>query len=506
MYTPGDSAILAPLTPSPNHSLTPSLKTKAMSIIYKGKPFDAESYRDSISTVDKEGKRVWVYPKKPKGKFTEYRTWVSWVLLAILFSGPFIRIGGQPLLLLNVVERKFVIFGQIFWPQDFYLFVLASLIGLIFIVLFTVVYGRVFCGWVCPQTIFMEGVFRKIEYWIEGDNTAQKKLDRQAWNREKVLKKSSKHLIFFAISFLIANTFLAYIIGSDELLDIITDPPAEHLTGLIAILIFTGVFYWVFASFREQVCTTVCPYGRLQGVLLDKDSVVISYDYTRGETRGKFRKGEDRAAADKGDCVDCKLCVSVCPTGIDIRNGTQLECINCTACIDACDSIMDNVGLPKGLIRYESESNLQAGRTGMHWTRRSIAYTVLLVVLSVMFFALLFMRNQVETSLLRTPGMLYQEQEGDMISNLYNYKIINKTQESVPLTLRLLEGKGEIKLIGNQGSIRVPEGGTAEGALFILLPKASIHKASQKLEIGVFKGDEQVETLKTKFMGPVGAQ
>ncbi|AHM62422.1 ferredoxin [Flammeovirgaceae bacterium 311] len=474
-----------------------------MSVVYKGKPFDPQSYRDSISTVDREGKRVWVYPKKPKGKFTNYRTWVSWVLLAILFSGPFIRIGGQPLLMLNVLERKFVLFGQVFWPQDFYLFVLASIIGLIFIVLFTVVYGRVFCGWICPQTIFMEMVFRKIEYWIEGDNTAQKKLDKQAWNREKVLKKGSKHAIFFAISFLIANTFLAYIIGSEELLDIVTDPPAEHTAGLISILLFTGVFYWVFASFREQVCTTVCPYGRLQGVLLDRESVVISYDYTRGEERGKFRKGEDRKAADKGDCVDCKLCVSVCPTGIDIRNGTQLECINCTACIDACDSIMENVGLPTGLIRYESEANLVAGRTGMHWTKRSIAYTVLLGVLMVMFVGLLFLRGQVETSLLRTPGMLYQEQEGGYISNLYNYKIINKTQEAVPLTLQLLDETGKIRLIGNQSEIQVPEGGVAEGALFILIPKESIAKASQKIKIGVFKGEEQLETLKTKFMGPV---
>lgn len=464
-----------------------------------------ESFRDKISTVDKEGKRVWVYPKKPKGKFTNYRTWLSWVLLAVLFAGPFIRIGGQPLLMLNILERKFVIFGQIFWPQDFYLFVLASIIGVIFIVLFTVVYGRVFCGWVCPQTIFMEMVFRKIEYWIEGDNTAQKKLDKQPWTREKILKKSTKQLVFFGISFLIANTFLAYIIGSEALLDIITDPPAEHIAGLVSILIFTGVFYYVFAFFREQVCTTVCPYGRLQGVLLDSDSVVISYDYTRGEQRYKYRRGEDRQAAGKGDCVDCSLCVSVCPTGIDIRNGTQLECVNCTACIDACDSIMENVGLPKGLIRYESESNLRSGRKGMHWTRRSIAYTILLGVLMVLFFGLLFMRNQVQTSLFRTPGMLYQEQEGQ-ISNLYNYKIINKTQESMPLSFRVLEGEGEIRMVGNVAEVVVPEGGVAEGALFILIPKKEVHKASQELEIGVFKGDEQVESLKTKFMGPVYQQ
>ena len=458
-------------------------------------------FRDKVSTVDKAGKRIWVYPKKPKGRFTNWRTAVNAVLLLLLFSGPFIRIDGQPLLMLNIIERKFVIFGQIFWPQDFYIFGLATLAGIIFITLFTVVYGRIFCGWICPQTVFMEGVFRKIEYWIEGDWTAQKKLDKQEWNREKVFKKGIKHIVFFSISFLIANTFLAYIIGSEALLDIVTDPPAEHIAGLTSILLFTGVFYWVFAFFREQVCTTVCPYGRLQGVLLDRKSVVVTYDYKRGEKRGKLRKGENRPAANKGDCVDCSLCVSVCPTGIDIRNGTQLECINCTACIDACDSIMANVGLPKGLIRYDSEANVAEGKKGFRWTSRSIAYTVILVAITSLLSFLLFVRAEVDATLLRTPGMMYQEQENGQISNLYNFKIINKTNQQIPLTLKMEDEKGEIKMVGNE-ALSLPEQGVVEGALFIMMDKEEIEKASQELEIGIYHGDQLLKTVSTKFLGP----
>ncbi|WP_017730938.1 cytochrome c oxidase accessory protein CcoG [Nafulsella turpanensis] len=460
------------------------------------------SFRDKVSTVDKAGKRVWVYPKKPKGKFTNWRMVVNAIFLTILFTGPFIRINGLPLLMLNVVERKFVIFGQIFWPQDFYIFVVATLAAVVGIALFTVVYGRVFCGWICPQTVFMEGVFRPIEYWIEGDWTAQKKLDKQEWNREKVLKKGSKHFIFFLISFIIANTFLAYIIGSEALIGIITDPPAVHIAGLISILLFTGAFYWVFAFFREQVCTTVCPYGRLQGVLLDRESVVVTYDYKRGENRGKIRRGEDRAAAAKGDCVDCSLCVNVCPTGIDIRNGTQLECINCTACIDACDSIMANVGLPKGLIRYDSEANVAEGKKGFRWTSRSIAFTAILVGICSLLAFLLFVRPQVDATVLRTPGMMYQEQPDGSFSNLYNFKIINKTDQEMELSLRMESDKGEVKIVGKERALILPRQGVAEGALFLMLHKEELQGISQELEIGIYHNGKLLKTVDTKFIGP----
>ncbi|MGD1890627.1 MAG: cytochrome c oxidase accessory protein CcoG [Cyclobacteriaceae bacterium] len=459
-----------------------------------------ETFRDKITTVDEQGKRVWLYPKKPKGRYYNARTWVSIGLLAILFGGPFIKIGGEPILLLNVLERKFIIFGQVFWPQDFHLFALGVLTMVVFIVLFTVVYGRLFCGWVCPQTIFMEMVFRKIEYAIEGDYTAQKKLDKQPWNQEKIIKKGSKHTIFFTISFLIANTFLAYIIGIEELFQIVTDTPSQHLAGLTAILLFTGAFYFVFASFREQVCTNVCPYGRLHGVLLDRQSEVVAYDYGRGESRGKFRKGEDRQEVGKGDCIDCKQCVYVCPTGIDIRNGTQLECVNCTACMDACDEIMDRINLPRGLVRYASEENIAENRP-FHWTKRSIAYSVVLLALLGVLTSLLILRTDVETSILRTPGMLYQDQGDNKISNLYNVKIINKTNEAMPIRLELLDEKGSIQMVGND-ELQVKEQDVAEGAFFIIFDRDDVSQMKNAVEVGVYRNDELIETVKTNFLGP----
>ena len=231
-----------------------------------------ESFRDSIGTINQEGKRSWIYAKKPSGRFYEYRKIVSYVLLAILFSAPFIKVDGNQFFLFNVLERKFHLFGYIFWPQDFHLVVIMMIIGVVFVTLFTVAYGRLFCGWVCPQTIFLEMVFRRIEYWIEGDRGAQIRLDKAPWDSRKIRLKASKWLIFFIISFLIANVFLAYLIGSDRLLGYVSDGPTAHQGTLISLLIFTGVFYFVFTWFREQVCIIVCPYGRLQGVLLDQDS------------------------------------------------------------------------------------------------------------------------------------------------------------------------------------------------------------------------------------------
>ena len=466
----------------------------------KSKTEEEVSFRDRISTVDESGNRRWIYPKKPKGRYYNARTLVSVVLLAILFSGPFIKINGEPLLMLNILERKFVIFGQIFWPQDFHLFLLGTIATILFIVLFTVVYGRIFCGWVCPQTIFMELVFRRIEYWIEGDYTKQRKLDKQPWNKEKVLKKGSKHIIFYAIAFLIGNTFLAYIIGIEELKSIITDPPSEHIAGLTAMILFSTAFYFVFAKFREQVCTNVCPYGRLQGVLLDRQSVVVAYDYKRGEQRGKIRKGEDRAATDKGDCIDCKQCVQVCPTGIDIRNGTQLECVNCTACIDACDSIMDKVGFDRGLIRYASEEQIAEGKK-FHFTTRSIAYSVVLVLIVGLLASLLAMKKKKKTSILRTPGMLYQDQGDNKISNLYNIKIINKTNNAMPIRLELLDENGSIKMVGNE-ELQVSEQGVVESALFLIYDRSNIEQMKTPVTIGVYSGDELIEKVDTYFLGP----
>lgn len=459
-----------------------------------------QAFRDSLATVDKHGKRVWLYPKMPSGRYYRWRNVLGVLLLIFLFSGPFIRIGGEPLLMLNILERRFVLFGQTFWPQDIHLFVLAFIALIIFIALFTVVFGRLFCGWVCPQTIFMELVFRRIEYWIEGDRQRQRALDRGPWTNEKILKKTSKHLVFFAISFLIGNTFLAYLIGSEELFRIITEPPSEHMGGFIAMLVFSGAFYGVFAFLREQVCTTMCPYGRLQGVLLDRDSVVIAYDHMRGEERAKFRKNEDRSAVGKGDCIDCHACVHVCPTGIDIRNGTQLECVNCTACIDACDHIMDSISKPRGLIRYASENGITS-KLPFRFTWRMKAFSTVLVILLVVIVGLIVTRTDVEATVLRTPGMLFQHTEDGRISNLYQYRLVNKTTRDMPIRLELMDVSGEIKLAGKD--ILLEKASQAEGQMFIILDKEEVKGMKRKVRIGVYSGDRPLEEIKALFTGPM---
>ena len=462
---------------------------------------DTEAYRDSIGTIREDGKRNFLHPKKPKGKFYNRRTIVATILLTLLFVLPFIKVNGHALFLFNVLERKFILFGLVFWPQDFNLFVLAAISGVVFIMLFTVAFGRVWCGWACPQTIFMEMVFRKIEYWLEGDYGQQKKLNKMPWNAEKIRKRGLKLVIFYIISFLIANIFLAYIIGSDALIEIITDNPSKHVSGLIAIVVFSSIFFFVFVWFREQACIVVCPYGRLQGVLLDKKSIQVSYDYIRGEDRGRFRKNEDREATGKGDCIDCSLCVAVCPTGIDIRNGSQLECVNCTACIDACDSVMHKVNKPKGLIRYASEENI-AEKKPFTFNTRMKAYTIVLSILLIALFGFLGTRSDVEFSMLRVPGQLYQRHEGDSISNLYNYKFINKTYDELPVRIELIEPEGRILFIGETKEMLEGQG-AGEGTMFIYLSEEILTGRKTKIKIGLYSGDRMIESVRTNFNGPV---
>lgn len=458
-----------------------------------------DSFRDKISTVDQEGKRVWVNPKMPSGKFYNRRAIFSYGVIAVLFTLPFIKIHDEPLLLFNVIERKFIIFGKIFWPQDFYLFALMMITAAVFIILFTVVFGRLFCGWACPQTIFMEMVFRKIEYWIEGDWQEKKRLKESPWTTEKIWKRSLKLFLFYVVSFIIANVFLSYIIGIDELTAIVTDSPANHMGGLIATIIFSGVFFFVFAYMREQVCIAVCPYGRLQGVLLDKNSIVVAYDHVRGEKRAHYKKGEDRKANGQGDCVDCHQCVHVCPTGIDIRNGTQLECTNCTACIDACDHIMDKLHMERGLIRYASE-NAITEKQPLKFTRRIKAYTTVLSLMLILVSVLLFTRKDVSFVLLRSPGTLYQEVEKGRYSNIYNYNITNKTNKEMHLEAKLIDSKGEIRIIGT--GMVLPGAEELEGVLMVIMDAKDIKQLKTNLKIGLYEGDRLIRVAKTTFIGP----
>ncbi len=453
-------------------------------------------FRDKLTTVDEKGKRVWLYPKKFKGKYFNKRKTLAVILLALLYIGPFIKVYGDPLFLFNILERKFIIFGIIFYPQDFSLLVLMFITMILFIVLFTVIFGRLFCGWVCPQTIFMEFVFRRIEYFIEGDAAAQRRLNKQPFNFEKIWKKTLKHLVFYLFSFITANTFLAYIIGKDQLFQYIKEGPAQHLGGFIGLLIFSGIFYFIFAFFREQVCTIACPYGRLQGVLIDPKSLIVAYDYKRGEPRSPISKAKHGNA---GDCVACQACVAVCPTGIDIRNGTQLECINCTACMDACDATMERVNKPKGLIRYDSEEGIEKGEHHL-FNPRSIAYSVVLTLLLLFVGALFVLRGDYEATILRVRGSLYQDYSKDSISNIYNYNIVNKSRKPITVEMKMESPKGRIKYIGNK--LKVKKGEVGKGTFMVVLSKSEIHKSNTPIVIGLYHNGKRVEGYKSTFVGP----
>jgi cytochrome c oxidase accessory protein FixG len=454
---------------------------------------------DGLLIGEKSSKREWIYPLIRKGRFYKWRSYISYVYLIFFFAGPFIRIKGQPLLLLNIIDRQFVLFGQVFWPQDIFLFVLATLVFVVCVVVFTIAFGRIFCGWICPQTIFMEMVFRKVEAWIEGDANRQKKLNAAPWTKDKILKKTGKHFTFILISFLIANTFLAYIIGSDALIKIIVEPVNAHWVGFISIWVFTTAFYLVYSQVRELVCTVICPYGRLQGVMLDEHTLVVAYDDVRGEPRGKLSRVDDPFKI-KGDCIDCGLCVSVCPTGIDIRKGTQMECINCTACIDVCDEVMDKIHKPRNLIGFFSENMIRT-KEKPTFTARMMAYSVVILVLTSVLAYFIFTRSDMNITVMRSAGMLYQQQAGGHVSNIYNAEIINKTNKKAVITIRPEDPAIKIKYIQAPGEI--DKGESVKTVFFVIINAVSIHQAKTDVKLQLITGNKIVQTVSTTFVGPV---
>ncbi|MES2849671.1 MAG: 4Fe-4S dicluster domain-containing protein [Bacteroidota bacterium] len=496
-----------------------------MPVVEQTKELDKkETFRDSVATISKDGQRNYLHPKKPKGLFYNKRTMFSIFYLIVFFTLPFIKVNDAPLLMLNVLERKFIIFGLVFWPQDFFIFGIAMLTFIVFVILFTVVFGRIFCGWACPQTIFMEMVFRKIEYWIDGDAPQQKQLRAMPWNATKIRKRVFKFITFFFLSFIIANFFLAYLISMDELLGYIKAPSA-HIGTLISLLGFTSVFFFVYWWFREQACIVVCPYGRLQGVLLDKNSIVVAYDHKRGEPRGKYSKNDKEEKHDckcvdckneggchnleerlaelfppKGDCIDCAACVRVCPTGIDIRNGTQLECVNCTACIDACDTIMTSIDKPKGLIRYASEKSITDG-VQLKFTGRIKAYSIVLFLLLGLLATLIVTRTDLDARLMRTSGMTYTSLPDGRIANLYNLKLANKTHKDISFTLKLEDVAGEITAVGS-GKMIIQKEDYANLQFFVKLNRNDVKNWKKIIHIGLYENDKKLKTIEAKFIGP----
>ncbi|WP_294296994.1 cytochrome c oxidase accessory protein CcoG [uncultured Chryseobacterium sp.] len=458
-------------------------------------------FRNSVGTMDETGERKWVYPRKPKGKYTNYRNYVSYLLLTLFFGIPFMKISGNPFLLFNVIERKFFIFGQPFYLQDFFILALGAVTSVIFVMLFTVVFGRIFCGWLCPQTVFMESVFRKIEYLIEGDRNKQMKLDRQEWNSEKIRKRAIKWSVFALLSVTITNFMFMYIVGYEEVFKIILEGPADHSLKFLGMTGFAAAFYFVFAWLREQVCTLVCPYGRLQGVLIDKQTINVYYDFKRGKGRAKWRNNENRKALGKGDCIDCRQCVVVCPTGIDIRNGQQLECVNCTACIDACDEVMEKVGLPKGLIRYATEAEIEK-QEPFRFTSRMKATAVILTLLIGFMGFLMYDRGSMEAKFIKPAGSTFFVKDGK-ITNTFIYTLLNKSNKQKTVTIKVIASQNaEIDFFGPD-KIVLKGDQILKGNINITFPEKEIRFSKQNITIGVFdeKGNME-DSFDTIFEGP----
>lgn len=455
--------------------------------------YQESTFRDRPSTFSYDGKRVWLFPKLPSGLIYNWRRILAYILLLFFYIAPYIRFRSEPIVFLNFLERKFIFFGNTFYPQDFHLLVLAIIALVVFIVLFTVIYGRIFCGWLCPQTIFMEFLYRPIEHLIDGSPAKQLKLNEEELGFIKAFKRILKHSIFISISFVTILTFVSYVIGTTKLFTIIAVWPSDNSGFLAGTLIFTGMHYFIYGWFREQVCTIVCPYGRLQGVMLDENTILVAYDYKRGEPRSK-NKGSG-----KGDCINCSKCVEVCPTGIDIRNGTQLECINCTACIDACNSVMRKINKPTGLIRFASDKSISEG-IKINFNARAISYSLVLISLLTLIFYLFNVRGDVETTIIREQGTMFQEYGETKYSNLYSIQIVNKTNRQVAVNLKPLNFAGEILILGD--SLIVQKGEVARRNLLIVLEKSKLKSSNTRLEIGVFEAGNLADNVLTSFVGP----
>ena len=461
-----------------------------------GELLPAEPY----ATATKTGGRRWVYPRRVPGRWLNARRIVAWGLIIVYTSLPHLTINGMPAILLDIQHRRFTLFGTRFWPTDTLLLALFLIGFIVTIVALTAVFGRIWCGWGCPQTVYLEFLFRPIENLIEGKGFRQKKFDASPPTASKIARKLLKWFIFLIISMILAHTFLAYFVGVDRLEDWMTRSPLEHPFSFLLMIGVTGAMLFDFLWFREQMCTLACPYGRLQSVMLDAGSLIIGYDRRRGEPRGKLRKKGASADGERGDCVDCGLCVQVCPTGIDIRNGLQLECIACAQCIDACDSVMEKIGRPKGLIRYASKQSLE-GETWRFFRPRLLGYALLLVMIGGGLAYGLASRSLTTVNVLRAAEEPYQELPDGRISNHLRVRISNRA--STAHTYRVsLRTPAEATLTLPVQSLTVQGGEIGTLDAFIALPRNALHSGTRMLRFDIISDDGQRVEAGSPFVGP----
>lgn len=450
-----------------------------------------QDFRDRPINIDASGQRKRINAKQPKGKWYTRRNIVGYALILFLVLAPLLKIHGHPFMMLDILNRKFYIFGLMVFAEDTYILALVMAVAVVSIVLFTVVFGRLFCGWACPQTLFLELVYRKIEFLFDGNGRkGKKKLDP---SNTSLIRMLAKHTVYILVSIFFTNVFLLWFIGPEQLLKIATEPVSDHLAGFLIMMALSIFYYWVYSYFREQICTLFCPYGRMQGVLLDNNSISVIYDYKRGEPRNS-------KVSEGGDCINCLQCISVCPTGIDIRNGSQLECIHCAACIDECNLVMKKIGKPYNLIRYDSVQGVEIGKRSL-LNARSIAYTAVLVILMIILAFTAGRRTIIDVTLWRAQGTLYQKLDENTFSNIYQIMFLNKGDEPLELTLRLLDfPNGELSIADNK--VVLPPNGKLKEVMIIKLKKGNLTGRETVCKIGLFNGSELKETVTTNFLGP----
>lgn len=456
--------------------------------------------------MHKDGSRRWMYPKLSKGSWLTRRVMVGWLLIMLFIGLPVLRIGGLPAVWLDVVHRRFVFFGFTFFATDTLILMSVGFLLLGAIVIFTALFGRVWCGWACPQTVYLEFVFRPIERLIEGKESARKKRDEAPLDFDAFWRKALKYTIFVGIALVLAHTFVAYFVGWDNLLLWMGRSPAKHPGFFILMGATSGLVLFDFAYFREQMCTIACPYARMQSVLMDQDSLLVSYDPHRGEDRARRTKAqrvqEEQGIklAGLGDCIDCGACVRTCPTGIDIRDGLQMECIGCAQCVDACDAIMMGVGKDPGLVRYTSEHVLEGGRRRM-FRPRFLLYMVFMGAMSILLAVGMWRSQGLDVDVLRSTGAPFVQMPTGEVSNRFKVRVQNRTSLQKLITTEIKEPKGaRLRFVGKP-TLELKPGQLGRVEVWIVVPRSAVQGGQGPGTLVVGSGDLK-EEVSINLLGP----
>ena len=448
-----------------------------------------------LSTLEQDGSRRWLYPKLSKGRLWKWRRALAYILIAVFVVLPHQRTGGKPVILLDIVRRKFVFFGHTFLPTDSLLLALLMVGVFVTIVLATAFFGRVWCGWACPQTVYMEFLFRPIDRLFEGTAGKGGKPKRKPTGWLAL----ARYAVYLVLAMILAHTFLAYFVGTDALAQWVRSSPTEHPVAFLVMAVTTGAMLFHFLFFREQLCLIACPYGRFQSVMLDRQSLIVAYDTNRGEPR---KKGRHLEGEDVGDCVDCNQCVVVCPTGIDIRNGLQLECVNCAQCIDACNNVMDRVGKPQGLIRYSSQDAL-SGKPPKWLRVRTVAYPLLLTGIVVAFLVVLSTKFAFDARVMRGRGNPFEQVSAGVITNNFLLRLRNRTDEERTYNIEVLEPSQAELADEESETVTLPSIGNKLFPLVVRVPATQIGitgKTRGKVRITDDIGNERIVTM--NIFGP----